>query len=158
MGKYSSTTLEVSIEKIEFTKRSTFKLPEREQFVEKMISLKAEKKIPKGSEILQLPPFLDEKGFDCAENRIGKSRLDFNAKHPILLHWKHQVVDIFSRNKHKDSQHEGTEYVTNILQQKMRILGIQNALRAVKNKCVICRKSGGQTVEPVMNNLCKKNG
>ena len=113
-----------------------------------MKSLKAEKEIPKGSKILQFSPFLDEEGLIQAKARIGKSQLYFNAKHPILLHWKQS-----QRNEHKDNQHEGTEHVRNIFQQKMWILGIRNALRSIKNKCVTCTKGRAQTIAPVMADL-----
>ena len=69
---------------------------------------------------------------------ISKSQLDLIAKHPILLHWKHHAVELFLRNEHKDNQHDGTEHVRNIVQQKMWIIGIRNALRSIKIKCVTC--------------------
>ena len=74
-----------------------FKFLQREQFCEEMKSLKVEKEIAKGSKILQNSPFLDEEGLIRAKGRIRKSQLDFNAKHPILLHWKHQAVELFLR-------------------------------------------------------------
>ena len=94
-----------------------------------------------------------KKDFFRAKGRISKSQLDFSAKHPILLHWKHHAVEIFMRNEHKNNQQEGTEHVRNIVQQKMWILGIRNALRSIKNKCVTCRKSRAQNIAPVMADL-----
>ena len=79
--------------------------------------------------------------------------MGFYAKHPILLHWKHHAVELFLRNEHKNNQHEGTEHVRNIVQQKMWILAIRNSLRSIKNKCVTCRKGRAQTITPVMADL-----
>ena len=76
--------------------------------------------------------------------------MDFKAKHPNLLNWKHHAVDLFLQNEHKADQHEGTEHLRNIVRQKMWILGIRNALRSIKNKCVTCRKGRAQTIPPVM--------
>ena len=140
LNKHKPATLIVSIEERAKAKGTIFKLLQQEQFGEEMKSLKAEKEIPKVNKILQFSPFLDEEGLIRDKGRIGKSQLDFNAKHPILLHWKHHAVELFLRNEHKDNQHEGTEHVRNIVQQNMWILGIQNALRSIKNKCVTCRK------------------
>ena len=72
-----------------------------------MKSLKFEKEIPKGIKTRQFSPFLDEEWLIWAQGRIGKNQLDFNAKHPLLLHRKHRVVDLIWRNEHKDSQHDG---------------------------------------------------
>ena len=152
-SKYKSAKLLVSVEEKEKAKAIIFKLLQREQFGEEMKSLKNEKEIPKSSKIIQFSPFLDEEGLIRAKGRIGKSHLDFNAKHPILLHWKHHAVELFLQNEHKNNQHEGTEHVRNIVQQKIWILGIRNALRSIKNKCVTCRKGRAQTITPVMADL-----
>ena len=153
LKKHRPATLIVSTEEREKAKATIFKLLQQEQFGEEMKSLKAEKENPKGSKILQFSPFIDEEGLIRAQGRIGKSQLDFNAKHPILLHWKHHAVELFLRNEHKDNRHEGTEHVRNIVQQKMWILGIRNALRSIKNKCITCRKGRAQTIAPVMAGL-----
>ena len=65
-------------------------------------------------------------------------------------------VELFLRNEHKDSQYEGTELVRNIVQQKMRILGIRNALRSIRNKCVTCKKGRAQLIAPVMADLLEE--
>ena len=153
LNKDKPATLVVNIEEREKAKATIFKLLQQEQFGEETKSLKAEREIPKGSKILQFSPFLDEEGLIRAKGRIGKSQLDFNAKHPLLLHWKHHAVELFLRNERKDNQHEGTEHVRNIVQQKMWILGIRNALRSTKNHFVTCRKSRARTIGPLMADL-----
>ena len=153
MNKHKPATLIVSIEERGRAKATIFKLLQQEQFGEEMKSLKAEKENPKGSKILQFSPFLDEGGLIRAKGRIGKSQLDFNARHPILLHRKHHAVELFLQNEHKDNQHEGIEHVRNIVQQEMWILGIRNALTSIKNKCVTCRNGRAQAIAPVMADL-----
>ena len=153
LSKQKPATFVISIEEREKAKAIIFKLLQREQFGEEMNSLKAETEIPKSSKILQFSPFLDKQGHFRTKGRIGKSQLDFNAKHPILLHWKHHAVELFFRNEHKYNQHEGTEHVRNIVQQKMWILDIRNALRSIKNKCVTCREGRAQTIAPEMADL-----
>ena len=153
MSKHKPATFIVSVEEREKAKATIFKLLQQEQYSEEMKSLRAEKEIPKSSKILQFSPFLDEEGLIRDKGRIGKSQLDFDAKHPILLHWKHHAVELFLRNEHKNNQHEGTEHVRNIAQQKMWILVIRKALRSIRNKCVTCRKGRAQTIAPVMADL-----
>ena len=139
-SKYNRATLLVSVEEEGKAKAIIFKLLQREQFGEEMKCLKDEKEIPKSSKILQFSPFLDEEGLIRAEGRIGKNQLGSNPKYPTLLHWKHHAIELFLQSEHKNNQHEGTEHVRNIVQQMMWILGIRNALRSIKNKCVTCRK------------------
>ena len=138
--KHKPSTKTLSVEEREGAQASIFRLLQREQFAEEMKSLKAEKEIPKNSKIIQFSPFIDEPGHIRAQGRIGKSQLNFGTKHTILLHWKHHVVESFLQNEHKNNHHEGTEHVRNIVQQKFWILGIRNALRSIKNKCIRCGK------------------
>ena len=98
LNKHKPATVVVSIEEREKAKATIFKLLQQEQFCDELKSLKTEKEIPKGSKILQFSPFLDEEGLIRAKGRIGKSQLDFNSKHPILLHWKHHALELFLRN------------------------------------------------------------
>ena len=59
--------------------------------------------------------------------------------------------ELFLRNEHKNSL--GTGHVRNIVQQNFWILGIRNALRSVKNKCIKNRKGRAQTKASVMLDL-----
>ena len=118
-----------------------------------MKSLKAEKAILKTKKILQFSPFIDQQKLNRAQGRISRSQLNFETKHPILLHWNHHVVDLFLQNKHKNSHHEGTEHVRNIAQQRFWILGVRNGLRSIKNKSIRCRKGRAQTEAPVLADL-----
>ena len=151
--KHKPATNALSVEEREGAQASIFRLLQQEQFAEEMKSLKAEKEIPKNSKILQFSPFIDQRGFIRAKGRIGKNILSFETKHPILSHWKHHVVELFLRNEHTNSHHAGTEHVRNIVQQKFWILGIRNALRSIRNKCIRCRKGRAQTMTPLMAEL-----
>ena len=122
MSKYKPATFVFGVEERE--NANFFKLLQLEQFGEEKKSLKTEKEVPKGP---QVSFFLDEHGLIPAKNKIGKSQLVFNAKHLMLLHWYYHVVELYLRNEHKDNQHEGTNHVRKLVQQKMWIPGIRNA-------------------------------
>ena len=151
--KRKPATKTLSVEEREGAQASIFRLLQQKQFAEEMKSLTAEKKIPKNSKILQFSPFIDQQGLIRAQGRIGKSQLIFETKHPILLHWKHQVVELFLQNEHKTSRHESNKHVRNIVQPKFWILGIRKALRSIKNKCFRCRNGRAQAMAPVMTDL-----
>ena len=79
--------------------------------------------------------------------------MDFNAKHPILLHSKHDAFELFFQSEHKNIQLEGSEHVRNIVQQIIWILGIRNALQSIRNKFVTCKMSRAQTIAEVVTDL-----
>ncbi|XP_075250739.1 uncharacterized protein LOC142342945 [Convolutriloba macropyga] len=153
LRKKKPATKMIGIEENEDARATIFRLLQQEQFAEEVKSLVAGKEIPKSSNTLQFSPFIDQRGLICAKGRIGKSQLNFNAKHTLLLHWKHHVVELFLRNEHKNNSHEGNEHVKNIVQQRFWIIGVRNALRSIKNKCVTCRSGRAQTMTPVMAEL-----
>ena len=86
LRKKKPATKTIGIEENEDAKAIIFRLLQQEQFAEEMKSLKAEKKITKSSKILQFSPFIDQRSLFRAKGGIGKSQMDFNAKHPILFY------------------------------------------------------------------------
>ena len=134
--KHKPATKTLSVEEREGAQAGIFRLLQQEQFAEEMKSLKTENEIVKNSEILQFSPLIDQQRHIRAQGRIGKTQLNFETKPPILLHWKQHVVELLLQNEHKNSHHEGTGHVRNIVQQKFWILGIRKALRSIKNKCI----------------------
>ena len=148
--RHKPATKTLGVEEREGAQASIFRLL---QFAEEMKSLKSKKEFPKNSKTLKFSPFHDKQGLIRKQGRIGKSQLNFETKHSVLLHWKHHVVELFLRNEHKNSHHEGTEHIRNIVQRKFWILGIRNALRSIKNKHIRCRNGRAQTKAPVMADL-----
>ena len=148
-----STSILLSVEEREYAKRTIFKLVQQQLFPNEFSALTKSQNISNSSKILQFTPFIDANGLIRAKGRLGKSDIDYDTKHPILLHWKHPAVELFLKSEHLRNFHEGTEYVRNVVQQNYWILGIRNALRSIKAKCVVCRKGNVQTIKPLMADL-----
>ena len=87
------------------------------------------------------------------KGRLKHSNLDYNAKHPILLTAKHPVVQLLLEKPHRDSLHEGREYVRHFLQHELGIVGLQNALRKFKSRCIQCRHRSANQIRPPMADL-----
>ena len=85
--------------------------------------------------------------------RLKHSNFDYNAKHPILLTAKHPIVQILLEKTHCDNLHEDTEYVRNMLQQKYWIIGLTNAIRKIKSRCINCRHRNANPIHLTVANL-----
>ena len=85
--------------------------------------------------------------------RIKHANLSFQQRHPTLLSTKHDMVSVMLRDSHLENNHEGVEYVRNVIQQKFWILGLRNALRRIKSSCVYCHKLRAQIKSPFMADL-----
>ena len=101
----------------------------------------------------KLSPFLDKNGLLRLQGRLQHSKSSYEIKHPILLSAKHYVVIKLIGDTHQANFHEGTEYVRSVLRQEYWNIGLRNALRSVKAKCVICRKQRAGVPQPFMADL-----
>ena len=105
-----------------------FRFVQNESFPNVSKSIANSKEISKTLNIAQLSPFIEEDGTIRVKGRLKHSNLDYNAKHP--------VVQLLLEKAHRDNLHEVTEYVRNRLQQDYWIIGLRNALRKIKSRCI----------------------
>ena len=130
-----------------------FRFVQNESFPNVSKSISNSKEISKVLNIAKLSPFIEEDGTIRVKGRLKHSNLDYNAKHPILLTAKHPVVQLLLEKAHRDNLHEGTEYVRNMLQQEYWIIGLRNALRKIKSRCIKCRHRNANPIHPPMADL-----
>ena len=130
-----------------------FRFVQNESFKNVSKSIAKSKEISKTMNIAKLSPFIEEDGTFRVRGRLKHSNLDYNAKHPILLTVKYPVVQLLLEKAHRDNLYEGTEYVGNMLQQEYWIIGIRNALRKIKSRCIKCRHRNANPVYPPMAEL-----
>ena len=130
-----------------------FRFVQNESFPNVSKSIANSKEISKTLNIAKLSPFIEEDGTTRLKGRLKHSKLDYNAKHPILLTAKHPVVQLLLERAHRDNLHEGTEYVRNGLQQEYWIIVLRNALRKIKPRCIKCRHRKANPIHPPMADL-----
>ena len=112
--------------------------------------------LPASHHLNKLSPFLDEKRLLRLHGRLQHSRSSYEVKHPILLSAKHYVVIKLIEDAHRANFYEGTEYVRSVLRQEYWNIGLRNALRSVKAKCVKCRKQRAGVSQPFMADLTRE--
>ena len=137
-------------EEIHQAKQILFRFVQTESFPNVSKSIANSKEISKTLNIAKLSPFIGEDGAIRVKGRLKHSNLAYNAKHPILLTTKHPVVQLLLEKAHRDNLHEGTEYVRNMLQQEYWIIGLRNALRKTKSRCIKCRHRNTNPIHPPM--------
>ena len=114
------------------------------------VSIANSKEISKTLNIAKFSPIIEEDGTFRVKGRLKHSNLHYNAKRPILLTAKHPLVQLLLEKAHRDNLHEGTEYVRNMLQQEYWIIGLRNALRKRKSRCIKCRHRNANPIHPPM--------
>ena len=129
------------------------KLIQREIFPEVYNGKQMFGKTSKGGDLANFSPFFGECGMIRIRSRIKLATLSFQQRHPILLSTKQNMVSVMLRDLHLEHNHETVEYVRSVIQQKLWILELRNALRSIKSNCVYCRKVRAQIKSPLMADL-----
>ena len=146
----------ISVEEMDRAKLILLRAAQRESFPELAgcLAKGSFEKLPHN--LGRLSPFLAEDGSMRLRGRLRRSELSFQTKHPMLLSAKHPLVILMLKQAHADNNHEGTEYVRNVLQQEYWIMGLRNALRSIKHQCIQCRKVSTQPLQPQMADFPKE--
>ena len=124
---------------VDLIKLAEFKiwlLVQRGCFSSKIVSLKKAMTVQSQSKLIGLSPFLDSDGFVGVKGKLRKADLEYQIKHPIILHSQHWAVNFFLEEMHKTWHHEGVEYLRGVVQQKFCIHGLKKDLRSGKHDCV----------------------
>ena len=143
----------LTVEDLNAAKLAILKRCQKESFHD------AYKKISKGhplttsDQLNKLSLFPDENGFLRLQGRLQHSESSFEIKHSILLSAKHYVVIKLIEDAHQAIFPGGTDNVRSVPRQVHWIIGLRNALRSVKAKCVKCRKQRAGVSQPFMAHL-----
>ena len=145
-----------SLDEYHHAERIIFKLVQKEVFMTEYDALFNGKESSSKSNIAQLCPFIVNQGIMRARGRLSKADFQFDTKHPILLPSKQPAIRLMMLKCHLDKYHQGVESMRHELQQKFWILGIRNALRNIKSRCISCRKYSAVGQAPIMTDLPKE--
>ena len=132
------------------------KMTQRENFAELFIKLDDNTREKVKQDLAKFSPSVDIKHYDSFEVSIEQSNNQCRLNHPILVSTKHPAVVLMLREIYKDNQHEGTEFVRSLVQERFWIIGLRNALSIIKSKCVRCRSVALQPIHPHMADLLKE--
>ncbi|XP_046580145.1 uncharacterized protein LOC124287683 [Haliotis rubra] len=154
-----STDIEASTEndsKHVYTETETFimKQVQQEMFEKEISCIKMKSPLPKDSPIAALNPVLDADGVLRVGGRLGKSDLERNLKHPVIISGKHYVAVLLVRHHHDLIQHQGRHFTEGALRSAgWWIMGVKRLVSSVIHKCVTCKKLRGQQETQIMADL-----
>ena len=131
-------------------------MTQRERFAEVFRKLEDNTGKKVKHDLAKISQFVDSDKTIPLRGRLSKATVSKDLKHPIFLAAKHPAVVLMMRRMHENNHHEATEYVRSLVQQKFWVIGIRNALRSIKFKCVKCKKLAVQPIYPHMADLSKE--
>lgn len=114
----TKSTGSITISEIDFTVLRLCKIIKNERFNSEISSLKSDQSISRNSKILNLNPFLDDKGILRVCGRLYNSDLPYSRKHQVILPGKHWFVELLIKNYHYKFLHAGTQLVLSQIRKK----------------------------------------
>jgi len=100
-----------------------------------------------------LAPFLDKDGLIRVGGRIGRSKLPFGQKHPLLLPKNHHFSQVVARYYHQLNLHAGPTLLLCLIRERFWIYGGPVLVKKIVRTCVICHKSNPKPLLQLMSEL-----
>ena len=124
-----------------------------EQFGAEVAALQQGKRLPAGSRLHQLTPFLDSSGLLRVGGRLRHAQLDYEAKHQVILPAKGDVTRLIVTDRHNKLSHAGAEHVLTHLRQQFWVICGRAAVKRHTHAYMVCRRRSAQPRPPLMGDL-----
>lgn len=105
------------------------------------------------SKLLSFSPFLDEDKVIRVGGRLDSSNYSFEKKHPILLHSSHHLTKLYFEKEHFKNMHAGPQLLLASVRETVWAIGGRQLARRTVNRCIVCRRVRGTTLNPKMGIL-----
>ncbi|KAI8116952.1 hypothetical protein CVS40_11069 [Lucilia cuprina] len=126
---------------------------QEKHFSDDLKCLKSDKKLAKSSNLITLYPFVDNDGLIRVGGRLENSGLLYEAKHPILLPYKNDVVKLMIEDLHRKHLHVGPQGLLAIVRQRFWPLRGRQLVKNVINNCYRCFRLNPRQLHQLMGNL-----
>ncbi len=116
-------------------------------------SLRGKQKLSRSSSLLSLQPFVDELNILRVSGRQQHSTIQYQSRHPIIIHGKHPITRLIIRDEHLRLLHAGPTLLTASLNRRFQIIGGRNTIRSIARQCVTCRKYAARPKPQMLGQL-----
>ena len=129
------------------------KTVQKEVFSEECKALSANQPLSRKSKILNLNPFLDDKGLLRVGGRLTHANIHHNEMKPLVIP-KHHIATLIARHIHERVSHQGRHITEGALRLAgFWLIGGKQLVTSLIYKCVKCRKLRGREENPKMADL-----
>ena len=107
----------------------------------------------KKSDVMNLSPFLDERGILRVGGRLTNAPLTADTRHPVLLPTVSEVMRLIIEEQHRHLLHAGVEHTLTGLRQTFWIPRGHAQVKKVLHRCAYCRNRRARPQQPKMADL-----
>lgn len=153
--KLPSSSLDNPLSPDEIVKAQQFwiKTVQHAAFSREIHLLANEQTLPKSNALIRLTPFINREGLLRIGDRLQKSLLPDNSKHPMILPRVSPLSTLLIRDAHLKTLHGGTQLTLSYLRTHYWIIGGRVPIRTFILKCVKCARHRQQRAQQLMGQL-----
>lgn len=144
-------------ESLNKTKRALLVLAKSSQHVwfnTEVASLLDGKPLPARSPLAALNPFLDPLGVIRVGGRLEHSALSYDTKHPVILHSKSKLAQLYTRHTHEKYFHASRAFTASHIRSRFWLIGgIEKLTKKTIYRCVWCTRMKGEAASQMMGDL-----
>lgn len=128
---------------------------QREHFAKEIAILQGKKELKSNSDIRKLNPFVDDKGLLRVGGRLTNAKLNYSARHQLLLPHDHFITDLIIKKVHIESMHGGPMLTESLIRQQYWIVKGYRRIKTIIHECAICRRYSNAKMQQYMGDLPK---
>ncbi len=143
----------VSVEQLRLAMEKCVKRVQGCYFQEEIDSLKKNGAVHRGSRVLKLSPFLDERGLLRVGGRLEEAPLPEDSIHPMLLPTTHPFTSLVIKDAHERCLHSQIHRTLYEVQARFWIIRGGRAVHDEVRKCMDCKRRLTKPMQPFMASL-----
>ena len=146
----------ISTAELDWAEIALVKYVHLSSFPEWILKLSGRKKVvklPESPALQSLNPILISEVLRVG-GRLAKAKISFEAKHPAILPRDHQLTHLIIQDCHaRRVGHQGLNATLNCLMQRYWVISPTAAVKAVINKCLLCKRANAKPETQMMSDL-----
>lgn len=131
------------------------KCVQQDHFGDDLDSLRTKKFVSSKSKLLNLTPYIDEKGILRVGGRLSNAILSEESKHPAILPHNSRLTELVIDYAHKQTLHGGVRLTLAQTRHRFWIIGGNRAVKGYLKNCIRCHRFKTSKNIQIMGNLPK---
>lgn len=143
----------ISIKELRAASINIIKIIQKDSYAREIEVLNNKGQLEKCNKLLKLNPFTDTNNILRVGGRLENAKMNYDAKHQILLPRKHNVTRLIIKMAHQHTLHGGPKLTEAVLRQRYWIPNGYNVIKSILHECTTCRRYGQRTMTQQMASL-----
>lgn len=150
--KCKNRNSQMTVDLIEKAEELWIRQAQLDDYAEEIQTIQKGKPVPKSSSLYKLDPHLDGHVLKV-RGRISHAAVSEDRKMPVILHGKHPFTRLLVGDAHQKAGHANNERVINDLRQRYWVVNLRPTVRAIAQRCQLCRIRKTMPVKPTTGDL-----